>query len=56
MAMSRQEATAEIIKLIENMQRHNLSDYADMIQPDPQREGYIKGLTDAVLIMNRGTN
>lgn len=56
MPMSRQEATAEIIKIIENMQRQNLSDYADMLGTDPQREGYIKGLTDAVLIMNRGTN
>lgn len=56
MPMSRQEATAEIIKLIENMQRIQTSEYAAMMPEDPQRSGYIKGLTDAVLIMNRGTN
>ncbi len=59
MAMSRQEATAEIIKLIDKVKHEHelhMQDVPGDLRADMKHNGYITGLLDALMIMNRGNN
>lgn len=59
MPMSRQEATAEIIKridkLTEDHEAHMFAVPGDL-REDMRHKGHIHGLVEALMIMNRGTN
>ena len=59
MAMSRQEATAEIIKRIDTLkEQHEAHMFAipGDLRADMQHKGHIAGLVEALMIMNRGNN
>lgn len=59
MAMSRQEATAEIIKRIDTLKEDHESHMFSVpgdLRAQMKHEGHIKGLLEALMIMNRGTN
>ena len=57
--MSRQEATAEIIKRIDTLKEdHEAHMFAvpGDLREDMRHKGHIHGLVEALMIMNRGTN
>lgn len=59
MAMSRQEATAEIIKRIDSLKEdHEAHMFAipGDLRADMKHQGHITGLLEALMIMNRGNN